>query len=220
MPPDLAETESQARFHMLEQLADFDDELMEQLLSDVNPSQDAVFSDLAREMNEGLIVPVFLGSAQNGFGVRRLLKAMRHELAAAPAAAARRLGVSEPSAYVVKSAHAGQAGKLAYAARPRRPARRRAPSPDPARRRARKKRVGGLFSVHGSALKKIAAAEPGEVVALGKIERAGAGALLSTAAGARVSPRSRWRPVRRSTPWRSRPRRARRTFACPAPCPS
>src|SRR6185503_15171262 len=34
IPKDLAERESEARFHMLEQLADFDDALMEKLLSD------------------------------------------------------------------------------------------------------------------------------------------------------------------------------------------
>ena len=78
-PATCAPAEADARFHMLEQLADFDDELLEQLLSDVIPSRDAVFADLVREMNEGLIVPVFFGSAQNGFGVRRLLKALRHE---------------------------------------------------------------------------------------------------------------------------------------------
>ncbi len=64
---------------MLEQLADFDDELMEQLLSDAVPGRDMVFADLVRDLNEGLIVPVFFGSAQGGFGVRRLLKALRHE---------------------------------------------------------------------------------------------------------------------------------------------
>ena len=79
IPPELRNTESQARFHMLEQIADFDDELLEQLLSDQTPSRDAVFADLVREMNEGLIVPVFFGSAQSGFGVGRLLKALRHE---------------------------------------------------------------------------------------------------------------------------------------------
>ena len=61
LPPDLAENEADARFHMLEQLADFDDDLMEQLLSDAIPDRDAVFADLVREMNAGLIVPVFLG---------------------------------------------------------------------------------------------------------------------------------------------------------------
>src|SRR5262249_33153208 len=69
--PDMRETETQARFHMLEQMADFDDELLEQLLSDVTPSRDMVFADLVREMNEGRIVPVFFGSAHSGFGVGR-----------------------------------------------------------------------------------------------------------------------------------------------------
>nr|MDQ2860456.1 GTP-binding protein [Pseudomonadota bacterium] len=63
LAPDLAQVEADARFHMLEQLADFDDELMEQLLNDANPSRDLVFGDLVRDMNEGLIVPVFFGSA-------------------------------------------------------------------------------------------------------------------------------------------------------------
>jgi elongation factor G len=175
LPPDLAETEADARFHMLEQLADFDDDLMEQLLSDAIPDRDAVFADLVREMNAGLIVPVFLGSAQNGFGVRRLLKALRHELPG-PAVAAERLGVSGPSAYVVKTAHAGQAGKLAYA---RVLGGKLADGADLALPSGERARVGGLFAVQGAALKKIAAADPGDVVAIGKIERAGAGDLMT-----------------------------------------
>ena len=103
IPADLAEHEAEARFHMLEQLADFDDELMEQLLTDVTPSQDAVFADLVRETREGLIAPVFFGSALNGFGVRRLLKALRHDTPDAEAAAAR-LGADGDCAYVFKTA--------------------------------------------------------------------------------------------------------------------
>src|SRR5207253_1953371 len=110
---DLRDVESRARMHMLEQIADFDDELLEQLLSDVTPSRDAVFADLVREMHEGLIVPVFFGSAQSGFGVSRLLKALRHE-APPPERAAERLGVQGAGAYVLKTAYAGQSGKMAY----------------------------------------------------------------------------------------------------------
>ena len=47
---------------MLEKLADHDDALMEQLLEDIQPPRDAVFDDLARELREGLICPVLLGS--------------------------------------------------------------------------------------------------------------------------------------------------------------
>src|SRR6185503_15759449 len=99
IPENLKDAEGEARFHMLEQIADFDDELLEQLLSDVTPSRDSVFGDLVREMNDGLIVPVFFGSAANGFGVRRLLKALRHECPA-PERAAERLGVDGGAAYV------------------------------------------------------------------------------------------------------------------------
>ena len=48
IPPDMKEPEKEARFAMLEKLADYDDELMEQLLSDIEPPRDRVFTDLAR----------------------------------------------------------------------------------------------------------------------------------------------------------------------------
>ena len=93
MPEDLRTEEADARFHMLEQIADFDDELLEQLLSDVTPSRDAVFADLVKEMNDGLIVPVFFGSAVSGAGIGRLLKALRHETPG-PEKAAARIGIT------------------------------------------------------------------------------------------------------------------------------
>src|SRR3979411_316744 len=71
--------EKEARFSMLEKLADHDDALMEQLLEDIPPPRDAVFDDLARELREGLICPVLLGSAIRENGVLRLMKALRHE---------------------------------------------------------------------------------------------------------------------------------------------
>jgi elongation factor G len=40
--------EKDARFHMLETLADHDDELMEQLLEDIPPPRDKVFDDLSK----------------------------------------------------------------------------------------------------------------------------------------------------------------------------
>ena len=179
IPSDLQQEEADARFHMLEQMADFDDELMEQLLSDVTPSRDAVFADLVNEMNEGQIVPVFFGSAANGFGVRRLLKALRHETPPA-SKAADRLGVST-GAYVLKAAYAGQSGKLAYA---------RvfgAELPDGAdfvMADGQKSRAGGLSQVQGSALKKIAKAPIGDICAIGKVEQAGGGQILSTTGAA------------------------------------
>ena len=175
LPEGLVEQEKEARFRMLEQLADHDDELMEQLLSDLEPPAELVFADLTRETHDGLIVPVFFGSALNGFGVRRLLKALRHETSA-PADAAERLGLKGLCAYVLKTSHAEQAGKLAYA-------RVFGGSlPDGAEfnlAEGAKGRAGGLFSVRGSALKRVPTATEGDVVAIAKVDRAVAGGVLA-----------------------------------------
>ena len=45
--------ESEARFAMLETLADYDDGLMEQLLEDIQPDRESVFEDLVKEMRDG-----------------------------------------------------------------------------------------------------------------------------------------------------------------------
>src|SRR5262249_20342873 len=70
---------SEARFAMLEKLADYDDGLMEQFLEDIEPEREKVFADLVTEMRGGLICPVLIGAAEHGNGVGRLLKAIRHE---------------------------------------------------------------------------------------------------------------------------------------------
>ncbi|MGZ5919915.1 MAG: GTP-binding protein, partial [Hyphomicrobium sp.] len=106
IPDTLAGPEKEARFSMLEKLADYDDELMEQLLEDVPPPRDKVFDDLSNELRDGLICPVLLGSAENGHGILRLLKALRHE-APFVASTSKRLGVgAAPScAYILKTFH-------------------------------------------------------------------------------------------------------------------
>ena len=91
---------------MLETLADHDDELMEQLLGDIQPPADKVFDDLAKELRDGLVCPVLMGSATRTNGVLRLLKALRHE---APdvdddrQAARRQRPAPMPIAYVLKT---------------------------------------------------------------------------------------------------------------------
>ncbi|MBL8770690.1 MAG: elongation factor G [Phenylobacterium sp.] len=175
IPSDLQQQEADARFHMLEQMADFDDALMEQLLSDVTPTRDLVFADLVQEMNDGLIVPVFFGSALNGFGVRRLLKALRHETPPAEKAADR-LGITT-GAYVLKTAYAGQSGKLAYA---RAFGAKLSDGADLVLADGARSRAGGLSQVQGSALRKVAEAQIGDIVAIGKVEQAAAGQILST----------------------------------------
>jgi elongation factor G len=48
IPADLADREASERTHMLEQLADHDDALLEQLLMDEIPDRQTVFADLAK----------------------------------------------------------------------------------------------------------------------------------------------------------------------------
>lgn len=175
LPTDVAPAEAEARFHMLEQLAEFDDTLLEQLISDVSPSQDLVFADLVEDMRKGVITPVFLGSAAGGFGVRRLLKALRHETPA-PSFAAARIGVEGPGAYVLKISHASQIGKLAYA---RVFGGTLSESADLTGPYGGHARAGGLFTLPAGATKKVSEAREGEVVALAKLETALAGQILS-----------------------------------------
>jgi len=181
VPAELADSEAEERFHMLEKLADHDDVLLEQLLTDVTPDPETVFDDLARELAEGLICPVLFGSARNGYGVRRLLKALRHETPS-PSAAADRLGANGPGAYVFKTLHAGQAGKLAIG---RVFGAALADGADLTLPNGGRGRASGLFCVQGPALKKIASAGEGEIVAIGKVEEAHAGDLLSVDGQAR-----------------------------------
>ena len=191
IPADLAEAETDARFHMLEQLSSYDDALLEQLLSDVNPDRDLVFTDLVKEMRECLIAPVFFGSALNGAGMGRMLKMFRHE-APGPEAAAARLGADGASAYVFKTTHAGQAGKLALA---RVLSGKLADGAELSRPDGEKARASGLFHLLGSTTRKIAAAETGDVVAIGKVDSARAGDLLTADGKARTARRQ---PARRA----------------------
>jgi elongation factor G len=182
IPKTVADDEKDARFRMLEKLADYDDAMMEQLIADSAPPTDLVFTDLVREMHEGLITPVFLGAAFFAHGVRRLLKALRHETPE-PAIAAARLGASGDCAYVMKISHAGQAGKLAIA---RVLSGRINDGADMTGSDNNKGRIGGLFQMFGQQTKKAATAETGEVAALGKVECARIGELLSGDGAART----------------------------------
>lgn len=172
--------EKEARFSMLEKLADHDDALMEQLLEDIPPPRDAVFDDLARELREGLICPVLLGSALRENGVLRLMKALRHE-APGVAATAKRLGAASSGkdalAYVFKTLHLAHGGKLSLA---------RVLSghlDDGATLQsssAEAGRVSGILAVNCAHDTKRPAAEAGETIALGKLDTIKTGDTLSS----------------------------------------
>ena len=171
--------EKEARFSMLEKLADHDDALMEQLLEDIQPPRDAVFDDLARELREGLICPVLLGAASREHGVLRLMKALRHE-APGVAETAKRLGVSaqkEALAYVFKTLHLQHGGKLSLT---RLLAGHLDDGATLQSSSGEAGRVSGILAVSGGHDTKRTAAEAGDAIALGKLEAIKTGDTLSS----------------------------------------
>ena len=101
---------------LLESLADFNDELLEQLLEDVVPGTGDVYQNLAKDLQGGLIVPVFFGSAENDNGIKRLMKSLRHETPEVAQTPERLdIGEGEPIAQVFKINNGAQAGKLSMA---------------------------------------------------------------------------------------------------------
>ncbi|MEA3058014.1 MAG: elongation factor [Sphingomonadales bacterium] len=173
IPAELQEREIEARTHMLEQLADHDDELLEQLLMDELPSPEKVLQDLARETGESLGVSVLFGCATSSWGVRRLLKALRHE--APPAqAAADRLEVGDPAMYVFKILH-GPIGRLALSRALGGTIREGSELKTSDGEHAR---VGSLFKVQGEKTQKLAEARNGDLVAVAKIDSVKAGQWL------------------------------------------
>ena len=166
IPSDLQSRESEARTQMLEQLADHDDELLEELLNDQVPTQERVFADLARETGESLAVPVLFGSANSAWGVRRLLKALRHECPG-PDSAASRLSVNEPALYVFKVSHGGSVGRVGYA---RALGGNIAEGTDLKTSEGETARLGALFKMQGEKTQKINQARKGDIVAVAKID--------------------------------------------------
>jgi len=169
MPAGVVQEEKHARYSMLEKLADYDDALMEQLLSDLDPPKDLVFDDLARELREGHVVPVLMGSATEGHGVTRLLKAVRHE-APAIGHTRKRLGIDDSGpalAQVIRTVHTAHGGKLSLS-RVLRGA--FADGATVINSRGVEERIGGLARMTGASSAKVARAEEGDTVAFARLE--------------------------------------------------
>ncbi len=168
---EVLDQEREARFSMLETLADHDDELMEQLLDDIQPPRDKVFDDLTKELRDGLVCPVLMGTATRTNGVLRLLKALRHE-APGVATTVQRLGVkpgSDPLAYVLKTFHTAHGGKMSVA----RVLNGQVTDGTTFITSDRETgRVSGVFRLLGQQSEKRPSAVTGDTVALGKLDGA------------------------------------------------
>ncbi|MEC7488099.1 MAG: elongation factor G [Pseudomonadota bacterium] len=183
-PQGLSDEVEIARGEMLEILADFDDTILEKLLEDELPEVDEVYVKAAEAMQNGQLVPVYFGSAEKNHGIRRVLKALRHE-APQPIVRAESLGFSfdaEPTAQVFKTYHAQHSGKVSLA---------RVWSGEIREGQTLGGiRIGGLHRLMGANVEKITKAVAGDVVGLGRMDGVRTGDVL-TESGAEPD-RSKW----------------------------
>ena len=182
IPGDDKARETEARFSMLETLADHDDRLMEQLLEEIEPPRDAVFDDLAADLRDGSVTPVLIGTAEKGNGVLRLLKAIRHD---APdiAATRKRLGAPDGDAAVVqvmKTIHTPHGGKLSVS---RILSGQMADGSELYLSDGETAKVSGIYRLFGRDQSKQGSATAGDTVALGKLDAVRTGDTLTSAKG-------------------------------------
>ena len=170
IPGSVADREMADRARLLETLADFDDALLEALLMDEAPDQATVMADLAEDTGSNKVVPVILGSAITGGGVRRLLKLLRHE-APAPDAVVERLGTNSDGLHVFKIANGGAMGRLALG----RVFGSALDEGDELDVSGVVARAGSIFFVQGDKTTKQGSAAPGDIVAVAKVDGAKSG---------------------------------------------
>ncbi|MEM9682180.1 MAG: elongation factor G [Pseudomonadota bacterium] len=173
LPEEVQGRNEEARQELLETLADFDDKLLEELLEDIVPPKEEIYTYLRRELQADRLVPVFLGAAEQDNGVLRLMKALRHETPG-PEQTLERLGGAEgdPLLQVFKTYHLPHTGKLSVA----RVWRGSVSDGDS----FGDHRVSGLSQLMGHTLNKISKAGVGDVVGLGRLDDIRTGDVLTS----------------------------------------
>lgn len=172
LPEEYREREQQARTEMLETLADFDDELMEKLLEEQQPTPEQIIADLRKTLTADQVVPVFLGVAEQDKGVRRLLEAIVKE---APDPLMREQALGVPTdvgavAQVLKTYYLPHAGKLSLV--------RVWSGRIEDGMILSGMRIGGIYRLMGLQMEPVGAAETGDIVALARMEEARTGQIL------------------------------------------
>ncbi|NEQ98538.1 MAG: elongation factor G, partial [Cyanothece sp. SIO2G6] len=175
LPEELKAAEQAAREEMLETLADFDDHLLEELLEEIEPSQDEILTDFKMELGADLIVPVLIGRADKDYGVRPLLDTLLRE-APDPNLTATNRGVMEdndlPLGQVLKTYFTQQGGKLSLV-RLWRGTLKDGDTVNGAR-------IGGMYTLFGNQQKSLTVAQAGDIVALARLDAVQTGQTLST----------------------------------------
>jgi elongation factor G len=193
LPESLKEEEKAARYEMLETLANFDDHLLEELLEELEPPQEEILKDLKMELGADQIVPVFIGIADQDFGVRPLLQALLRE-APEPEVTAEHRGLDSSNttalAQVLKTYYTPQGGKLSLV--------RVWQGSLTDGMVLNGVRVGGIYRMMGQQQQSLTSASAGEIVALGRMEGIKTGDILTSgdaSAGAKLPTIEKLTPV-------------------------
>ncbi|MEQ8896312.1 MAG: elongation factor G [Roseovarius sp.] len=111
IPDSVATREQEAREHLLEALADFDDGLMEQLIEDKQPLAGDVYETATSVLQHHDLVPALMGSAEHRNGMLRLMKSLRHEAPGVEVARERLSETGKPVAVGLLADHVKHLGK-------------------------------------------------------------------------------------------------------------
>lgn len=189
LPENLRDLEHTARQEMLETLADFDDHLLEELLEEIEPPQDEILKDLKMELGADLIVPVFIGMADQDYGVRPLLDALLREAPDAHETSERRAIAAEDCvlAQVLKTYYTPQGGKLTLTRI------WQGTLTDGASLNG--VRIGGIYRLMGQQQQTLQEAAAGEIVALARMEGIKTGDTLSDRSSESLPSAEALRPV-------------------------
>lgn len=176
MPTALQEEEHAAREEMLETLSEFDDHLLEELIEEIDPPQDEIIQDLKMDLGADLIVPVFLGIAQQDYGVRPLLDALVRE-APEPENTCEHRGLKCSEAdgtlvQVLKTYFTPQGGKLSLV--------RIWQGALSDNDTLNGERTGGIYTLLGQQQTSLTSAESGAIVAVARLDQAQTGDTLTT----------------------------------------
>ena len=176
-PSQLKDDVDLAREEFLEALSNFDDGILEMLLEDQVPKIEEIYTKAAGAMRDCQVVPYYFGSAERNFGVRRLLKALRHD-APGPEVRADARGfdpAGEPAVQVFKTLYAQHSGKVSYA---------RVWSGEIADGQTLGgNRISSIQVMTGGQSRKVPSAKFGDVVGLGRMEEVRTGHVLKAGAG-------------------------------------
>ena len=111
IPEDLTDREAEAREGFLENLSEYDDWLLEELIEDRTPADDQIYGICSRVLQDATVTPAFIGVAEAGNGVFRLMKALRHETPDV-SALADRMGGAQAVSFLAR--HRKHVGKTIY----------------------------------------------------------------------------------------------------------